>query len=43
MAGPKTVELLGANSQSLRLTGAEATTSIVLDNLSVSRVTMARR
>jgi tyrosinase len=31
MAGPKTVELLGANSQSLRLSGAEASTSVVLD------------
>jgi tyrosinase len=31
MAGPKTVELLGANNKSLRLTGAEARTSVVLD------------
>jgi tyrosinase len=31
MAGPKTVELLGANSKSLRLTGAEARTSVALD------------
>jgi len=33
MARPKTVELLGANSQSLRLSGAEASTSVVLDAL----------
>jgi tyrosinase len=31
MAGPKTVELLGANNQSLRLAGAEASTSLALD------------
>jgi tyrosinase len=31
MAGPKTVELLGANNQSLRLAGAEARTSLALD------------
>jgi tyrosinase len=31
MAGPKRAELLGANSQSLRLAGAEARTSVVLD------------
>jgi len=31
MAGGQTVELLGANSQSLRLVGAEASTSIALD------------
>jgi tyrosinase len=31
MAGPKTVELLGANNQSLSLTGAEASTSVALD------------
>ena len=31
MAGPKTVELLGANNESLRLIGAEAGTSVTLD------------
>ncbi len=31
MAGPGTVELLGANNQSLRLSGADARTSVVLD------------
>jgi tyrosinase len=31
MAGPKPVELLGANGQSLNLTGAEARTSVALD------------
>jgi tyrosinase len=31
MARPKTVELLGANSQSLRLVGTEASTSVALD------------
>lgn len=31
MAGPKTAELLGANQQSLSLTGAEARTSVALD------------
>ena len=31
MAEPKTVELLGANNQSIRLSGAEASTSIALD------------
>jgi tyrosinase len=31
MAGPKTVELLGANDQRLRLAGAEASTSVALD------------
>jgi tyrosinase len=31
MAGPKTVELLGANNQSLRLIGTEASTSVMLD------------
>ena len=31
MARPKTVELLGANAQSLRLTGTETSTSVALD------------
>jgi tyrosinase len=31
MVGPKNVELLGANNQSLRLTGTETTTSVALD------------
>lgn len=31
MAGPKTVELLGANNQSVRLSGAEVRTSVALD------------
>lgn len=31
MAGPKTAELLGANQQSLSLTGTEARTSVTLD------------
>ena len=31
MAGPKTVELLGANNESLRVIGAEAGTSVTLD------------
>jgi len=31
MAGPKTVELLGANNESLRVVGAEAGTSVTLD------------
>lgn len=31
MAGPKTVELLGANNESIRLSGAQARTSIALD------------
>jgi tyrosinase len=31
MAGPKTVELLGANDQTLRLVGAEARTSVALE------------
>jgi tyrosinase len=31
MAGPKTVELLGANNESLRLNGAGARTSVALD------------
>ena len=31
MAGPKTVELLGANNESLRVVGTEAGTSVTLD------------
>lgn len=31
MPGPKTIELLGANKQSVQLAGAEASTSVVLD------------
>ena len=31
MAGSKTVELLGANTESIRLSGTEARTSIALD------------
>ena len=31
MAGPKTVELLGANNESLRVIGTEAGTSVTLD------------
>jgi tyrosinase len=38
MAGPKTVELLGANSQSLSLTGAETRTSVALDAAVQSKV-----
>jgi tyrosinase len=40
MAGPKTVELLGANDQSLRLSGAEARTSVTLEP-SVQRKVLA--
>jgi tyrosinase len=39
MAGPKTVELLGANSQSLRVTGTEASTSLALDAAVKRKVT----
>jgi tyrosinase len=31
MPGPKTVELLGANNESLRVVGTEAGTSVTLD------------
>ena len=39
MAGPKTVELLGANSQSLSLTGSGARTSVALDAAVQRKVT----
>jgi tyrosinase len=39
MAGPKTVELLGANAQSLRVSGTEARTSLTLDAAVKSKVT----
>jgi tyrosinase len=39
MAGPKTVELLGANTQSLRVTGTDARTSLTLDAAVKSKVT----
>jgi tyrosinase len=41
MAGPKTVELLGANNHSLRLIGAEATTSVTLDAAVQRKVSMS--
>jgi tyrosinase len=39
MAGPTTVELLGANAQSLRVSGTEARTSLTLDAAVKSKVT----
>jgi tyrosinase len=39
MAGPKTVELLGANTQSLRLAGAEAADRVALDSAVLGKVT----
>jgi len=39
MAGPKTVELLGANTQSLRVTGTAASTSLTLDTAVQRKVT----
>jgi len=41
MAEPKTVELLGANNQSLRLTGTEARTSVALDAAVQRKVSMS--
>ena len=38
MAGSKTVELLGANNESIRLSGAEARTSIALDPAARNRL-----
>lgn len=38
MAGPKTVELLGANTESIRLTGTEAKASVTLDTAVRSKV-----
>ena len=38
MAGSKTVELLGANTESIRLSGTEARTSIALDPAARSRL-----
>jgi tyrosinase len=43
MAGPKTVELLGANTQSLRLTGTEARTAVALDPAVHQRLTASLR
>jgi tyrosinase len=39
MAGPKTVELLGANTESVSMTGAEARTSVALDAAVKNKVT----
>ena len=39
MAGSKTVELLGANTESIRLSGTEARTSIALDPAAQNRLT----
>ena len=39
MAGPKTVELLGANNQRLRLAGAEAHSTVTLDPAVQRKVT----
>ena len=39
MPGPKTVELLGANNQSMRLAGAEARTTVMLDAAVQRKVT----
>ena len=43
MAGRKTVELLGANKQSLRLTGPEAKDAVVLDSAVQQRLTASLR
>jgi tyrosinase len=43
MAGPKTTELIGANTQSLRLIGAEATAPVALDAAVLGKVTASLR
>jgi tyrosinase len=43
MAGSKTVELLGANNQSLRLVGAEARSAVALDSTVQSKVSASLR
>ena len=43
MAGPKTVELLGANTQSLRVIGTAASTSLTLDTAVQRKVTTSLR